>query len=714
MRGWSFDEKKAARRPVKRFPFGFLPGLIALLFLPPRPAFAVTFVSIAKIPAEVRSDYFTVTISGRTTPVVHAASSCYLLNFDLDGPATVTVRGPDTHYWDRGVEVQPMRYGIRPVRRGATITFRIPGPVKLSISRPGDHFADAEMLFLLGSVPDRSGTTVNTPGVRYYGPGVHYEDIEARSGDRIYLAPGAVIFGSLNFWQVHGVRVEGRGLIVYDGPQNPYDDTGWEHRVGWHCITMDHAQNIEVEGITCIVRSRTWQIQMTRSEGIGFYNVNVIGGVPMDANQDGMDFIGSGDTTVRDCFFRASDDVFAIQGNWDGYSEAAMRAPGHDVTNITIEDSVVSNSISNTIRVGWPQKTFRSAHVILRNLDVIHTGYGGCGVPFAFFELWADPDGQGTQSDYRMSDIRLEDYYSLLQIRQPNPSVRAVVFSNIAAMDGPPMVPSILEGNVSGVELDGVRVTGKVAAKDAEIPLEATEGAAEPVYRPGAVDVSFDYAPGLIRPGEPVRFRVAAPATGWRYQWLFGDGSTGEGAVVRHAFPDTEGTVLDGSGRFRVLLRAWKPGQNDVWAERTVVVARKVLPAVVSYGGDEMRSLGRKPSIAGWDGWIGIPADGGYTITLLTSRVATLTLDDLPPVQSPAPRMQVCGLFGDAVQPTQVSAALRTGAHHIHITLQPGVENEPAPAGGGPALWWEGPGTPLEPVPAAVESYLTPVYAPAR
>ena len=51
----------------------------------------------------------------------------------LDGPATVSVRAADPHFWDRGVEIQPMRYGIRPQRHGAVITFRIPGPVKLSI-----------------------------------------------------------------------------------------------------------------------------------------------------------------------------------------------------------------------------------------------------------------------------------------------------------------------------------------------------------------------------------------------------------------------------------------------------------------------------------------------------------------------------------------------------------------------------------------------------
>ena len=657
-------------------------------------AFGATHVGIAPIPDEVRTDYFVVTINGRTTPVVHAASSYYLLNFDLDGQATVSIRAADSNYWDRGVEVQPMRYGIRPRRVGATITFRIPGPVKLSIARPGDHFADAEMLFLLGSEPDRSGITARTQGVRYYGPGVHHEDIEANSGDRIYLAGGAVVFGSLNLWQVHDVRVEGHGMIIYDGPQDPDGDEGWMHLRAWHCIVMDQTRNVEIDGITCIVRSRTWQVQMKDSRSTGFYDVNVIGGAPLDANQDGMDWLGGGDTTVRDCFFRASDDVFAMEGNWDGYTDAEMRIPGHDVTNITVEDTVASTSISNTVRVAWPKKTFRSAHVTMRNLDVIHAGYGGCVVPFAFFELWADEGAQGEHTDFQFSNIRLEDFYSLMQIRYPNPRVEGVVFSNVAALEGPAMVPSVLQGNVSGVVLDGVRVTGKVAASDADIPLEVTDGAAEPEYRPGLVDASFDYGPGLIRPGEKVSFQVLAPAMGWRYEWLFGDGTTAVGSQVQHAFPDADGTLLDGSGRFRVLVHATRTPHDEVWVSRSLVVGRQpvgadAVPEPVVAGVARV-DTGRATE---YDGWVRIPADGGYSLTLLSSRRATMFVDNLPPVRSPEVRIQVCGSLGDAVLPVQISASLLAGLHRIRIELDPGVENvtQSNLGDGAPLLLWEGP-----------------------
>jgi hypothetical protein len=669
------------------------------------PTLAATHVSIAPIPAPMRSTYFTVTIDGHTTPVVHAVSNYYLLSFDYDGPATISVRASDPHYWDHGVEIQPMRYGIRPQRRGAVITFRIPGPqngpVKLVIARPGDHFADSQMLFLFGNPPDESHVTAATPGIRYYGPGVHHENIDAHSGDRIYLAPGAVVFGALNLWQVHDVRVFGRGILDYDGPQNPHDDTGWIHRPNWHCIVMDHARNIEIDGITCIVHSRTWQIQMTDSRHIGFYNVNVIGGNPNNANQDGMDFLATRDATVRDCFIRASDDDFALIGNWDGYTTEAMRKPGGLVSNIDIENDVLSTSISNTIRVGWPQKTFQSANITFRNLDVVHTGSGACMVPFAFFEMWTDPFGVETHSNYRISDIRLEDYYSLFQIRQPHSSVHGITFSNITAMDGPGMVPSVLAGpDVHGIALRGVRTEGAVAAANSQIPLDVDGGTPEPTFDPGAIDASFSYSPALIKPQQPVTFRVDAPAPGWQYHWLFGDGASAQGATVRHAFPDTEGTLLDGSGRFRVLLRASSPGRSDIWSSKSVVVASRALPATPAppslYGGLARTQTGKETI---WSGFLSVTGTAGYTFTLLTSREATLQIDDLPPAHSPEPRPQVCGSPGNAVQATRVSANLRAGLHRIRITLAPGVENEPSPDGQ-PVLYGESSIAPLAPISA--------------
>ncbi|HEY0786736.1 MAG TPA: hypothetical protein VGD62_12765 [Acidobacteriaceae bacterium] len=645
---------------------------------------AASAATLYPIPAEVSSTHYVVTIDGQRTPVVHAASNYYLLNFDTDGPVTVAVTADDPYFWDAGVEIQPMRLGIRPSREGRTIRFRLDGPQKLSISRPGDHFAEADMLFLFANEREHAHIGPGTPGVRYYAPGVHRGSIDAHSGETIYLAGGAVIFGSLNLWQVHDVRVLGRGMIVYDGPQNPEADEGWMHKPDWHVIVMDNAENIEINGITTVVRSRTWQIQMKDSHHIGFYNVKAVAGLKGDANQDGMDWLGGGDTTVRNSFLRASDDVFAAQGNWEGYSDEAMLTPGHDVANITIADTVASTSISNTVRVAWPQKIFSSAHFHMRNVDVLHTGFGDCKVPFAFFELWADPGGVGTHTDYTFEDIRLEDWYSLYQIRYPNPSVSEVHFSGVWSMDGPGMVAAAVKGAVKGVTVeDGPANEGG--------PTEVLDGAAATAVAAAAWEPGFAYTPGLLRARAPVTFTAAAEeAPGRRFEWLFGDGTRAEGRVVRHAFVDDQGTLLDGSGRFRVLLHTREQGGSQSWKSESVVLAGRVHAS----GRADMRSAEEQaaaPGMVRMERRFVVPADGGYTVTVLTDSEGTVALDDMAPVSSPKPRARACGSDESAMQPTRVSAAMRAGPHQLHLTVRAGLK---------PVVLWEGPGVERQVLPA--------------
>ncbi|MBB5327947.1 hypothetical protein HDF14_001553 [Edaphobacter lichenicola] len=654
------------------------------------------------VPAEVSSSHFRVSLNGRSTDVLQAATSYYLLNFDTSGPVNVSVTADDPHFWKKGVEVQPTRFGIRPACHGATISFTMAGPSKLTITRPGDHFADAEILFLFANPIDHSGITASTPDVRYYGPGVYHENIDANFGDTIYLAGGAVIFGSLNIWQVENVHVLGTGTVIYDGPQDPYSDTGWIHKKNWHCIAMDNAHNIELDGITCITRSRSWQVQMKDSRHIGIYNIKVIGGNPNDANQDGIDWLGGGDTTIRNSFFRASDDDFALQGNWDGYELELMRIPGHDVTNITIEDTIASTSVSNTIRVAWPQKTFNSAHFHMSNMDVIHTGYGGCKVPFAFFELWADPEGSGSHTDYSFRDIRLEDWYSLFNIDQPNPSVHNIAFKDIWAMDGPAMVAPILKGDVSEVTLTGATEQGFEGAT-----TDVQDGATVPVIEPAQIKAHFTYTAGLLKPNQVVEFTADDPATvGRRFEWLFGDGTRSKGHSVRHRFPDSKGTLLDGSGRFRVLLHVIDGNgeqSQQGWGSQFVVIAQ-TRPTSASVTLD-----GLAAGANDFDRILHVPANGGYTFTLLTSLESTMSIDGYT-AHSPKVRPQVCGAEGDSVQPMRISVALVAGDHHIHIERKMGLENAqrpPGPVSDQPLLLWEGPGIDRQPIPTSLYSTVT-------
>jgi hypothetical protein len=692
---------------------------------------AATLAS-AGLPTEIRSDRFAVTVNGVAVPVAHAVSGYHCADFDLTGAAEIAVTAPTDGYWDQGVEVQPWRHGIRPRREGRTLRFTVSRPMKLSISRPGDRYADAEILYLFANAPETDAPKPGELGVRYYGPGVYREHIHVRSGETVYLAAGAVVFGSLNVWDAEKVKILGRGIVIHDGPQNPNKDDGWQHRPDWHGITMHDARDVVVRGITCIVRSRTWMIQLQGCKDLRFENLKVIGGCRGNANQDGIAWLGCGDTVVRDCFFRCSDDIFSLYGNTGFYNEA-VAIPGRDVRNILIEDCVLSTSVSNVVRVGWPRKNFNSGQITLRNCDVTTMGTGGCVVPFALAEMWADPGGKGVHADYLFENIWLEHWYSLAQLRQPatGAEVRNVVFRGIWAPEQPALVPSVITGNVQGVRFESVTIGDRTVASDADLPLERTAPAAAVHYRQGGLPrASFTYGPSAIAPGQEVTFDASASAAADRSavsaEWLFGDGSAATGLVVRHVFPDTAGTLLDGSGRFRVLLRITDAQGKSAYVSRPVVVATSFRSPDRTVGGQPgLRfryfegSWAQLPDFAQvaavrsgtsqgldlsvrertddyglvFEGFLHVPVDGGYTFFLSGKDHGRLEIGTTLVVASPAPRAQPCKTIGNAVQSAAGSIGLKAGRHAIRVAMTDTLGPD------GFRLHWQGPGVALAELP---------------
>ncbi len=656
---------------------------------------------------------------------MHAAVNLYFLNFEARKHMTISVMAESDDFWAKGVEVQPWRLGIRPRRSGHTITFELDGPAKISISRPGDFLSDAEMLYLFANPPEEKPPTAASHNLRYIGPGAHYENIDAATGDSIYLASGAVVFGALNVWQVDHVKVFGRGVIVYDGPQNPADDDGWMHKRNWHCIVMDNAHDISIEGITCVTRSRTWQIQMKDSRNVLFENVKVIGANTGNANADGMDWLGGGDTVVRDSFFRAADDIFALQTSWEGYGPKAFAVEGHPVANITVENSVLSTSISNIVRAGWPEKNFEGGHFTMRDSDVLHMGLGGCGVPFALMALWADPSGRGQSSGFDFQNIRLEDWYSLVQLRQPSPGIRDVHFTDVMGLELPSLVPSVLKGSVDDVFLDNTVLAGALAKSDSELPLEVSDGAAQPSWIASGPTVRIATTGGLLRPGQRVHFEATpgGAAQDLHYAWTFGDGSHATGRKVKHKFPDAGGTLWDGSGRFRVLLHVSSASGRNTWVEAPIVVGQSLRPAQADVPGApglfyrytetgikgqtartqtgiaNTVDLGRIPHspeqyTVVFEGDLNVPKDGGYGFLVVENDQAEIAIDGETLGISPSPFAQVCGLAGNAARAITASVALAKGKHHLKIgeTHTTGADDF--------RVLWQQPGSTFQAIPA--------------
>jgi hypothetical protein len=697
-------------------------------------AHAAPRVQAAPVPVEMRSTAFTVTVNGQAVDVAHAAASYEFVSFDVTGPVDVAITAAEAGFWDKGVDIQPWRLGLRPIRQGQTIRFRLAGPAKLSISRPGDFLNYGHMLFLFAGSPPP--TLPRDPNIQAWKPGVYHQSLNPKSGETLYLAPGSYFFGSLNLWNVHDVKILGRGTIVYEGEQDPNSDEGWMQKPDWHCIGALEAHNVEIHGLTCIVRARTWSIQMKDSTGFIYDDLRVIGGNSANANQDGMDWLGGGDSIVRNAFLRSSDDVFAMEGNWDGYTDADMLRPGHDVQNILIEHSELSTSISNIVRAGWPRKIYNSRNFTLRDSDILHGGIGACGQTFGLLGFWGANGAKGDHSNFTFENLFLDNWYSLVQMEQEFPGLHGFTFRNIWALDQPPLAGSSMIGDVADVTFDNVKYGQTRAAANADLPLAVSDGAQPAMFTPSHNPVaSFSIDPPVFAPRQKVEFTAQA-SPGARYTWLFGDGTQATGRRVSHSFPDADGTELDGAngaGRFRVLLHVEdRQGKQDWAGQGMVAVAgwhdaveapEPALPGLTwqIYPGDwtQLPNLaaehavfnGESPNLiaepqgftryaAAWDGLIDIPADGGYTFHLLDRDGARLVIDGLEVAKTGPPFAQVCGSPGDAMRYDRGSLGLRAGKHTFHLEGLHSVSD------GSPRLLWEGPGLTLTDVPPAAYSHM--------
>jgi hypothetical protein len=457
----------------------------------------------------------------------------------------------------------------------------------------------------------------------------------------------------------------------------------------------------------------------------------VIGGNPGNANQDGMDWLGGGDALVRNAFLRSSDDVFAMEGNWDGYTDADMLRPGNDVNNIVIERSVVSTSISNIVRAGWPQKVFNSKGFTLRDSDILHGGIGACGQAFGLLGFWGANGARGDHSGFLFENLFVDTGYSLVQIEQEQPLLHGFTFRNIWALDQPPLTGSATSGQVQDVVFENVKYGQKRVESNADVPLAVTDGAEAPRFAPSRGPVAaFTVSPPEFWPRESVTF-TAQDSRGASYTWLFGDATTAHGRRVRHRFPDAEGTELDHSGRFRVLLKVEDEKGRQDWSAQGVVAvedwhdaAAIAEPTVqgLTWGvypgtwtelpdltkehtifGGESHSIyadahGFTGYAASWDGLIDIPADGGYTFHLLARDGGRLVIDGVEVAKTGPPFPQVCGSPGNAIRYDRGSLGLRAGKHLFHLE---GLHSD---SNGVPRLLWEGPGLPLTNVPAAAYS----------
>ncbi len=247
------------------------------------------------------------------------------------------------------VEVRPSAYKIRPKRLdGQTVEFTLRSPSqKVSVEFDGDRDHN---LFVIADLPDVNKPAVEALGGEsdfvYFGPGEHeVGEIVLKSGQRLYLDEGAVVYGRVVAVDAHDIAVLGRGILC--GSRNDHD-----FNTRKILAEFIRCSDVTVDGIM-MRASPSWTVTLNRCKGVTINNMKHICWM---RNSDGIDVCGTRDVTIRNCFMRNYDDNISLK---------VLAWARDNVENVVVEDCVFWADCAHNLLVGpesqkdWEMRNIR-------------------------------------------------------------------------------------------------------------------------------------------------------------------------------------------------------------------------------------------------------------------------------------------------------------------------------------------------------------------
>ncbi len=339
-------------------------------------------VAYASPPEEPVSEDFELTVAGQSVPVYRCRVSAVPLNqvwpgyqrpedqtevasfayWDMAGPVEVEVvsRRPV-----ESVAIRPTARGIEARVEGNRIRFRLPDPQQITVEVNGWHKA----LHLFANAPQPPGVDAKTPGVRYFGPGVHRPGkIVLKSNETVLLAGGAVVYGCIEATDAENIHIAGRGILDtseferMDGRKSDRTRRQKNVTTAGGCIHLRGCKKVTIDGV--ILRDpNVWCLSTFACSDVAITNVKLIG--LWRYNSDGIDICNSQHVTVRNCFVRSFDDSLVVKG---------LGLLGQiPIEDVVFEGCVVWNDWGRALEIGAETSAPEIRHIVFRNCDVVRT-----------------------------------------------------------------------------------------------------------------------------------------------------------------------------------------------------------------------------------------------------------------------------------------------------------------------------------------------------
>jgi len=174
----------------------------------------------------------------------------------------------------------------------------------------------------------------------------------ARNGYTIYLAPGAILKGSIGAEKKEHISIKGRGII--DGSSLLHHPASLETGKS-SVIECKNGNGILVEGIT-VLDSPCWGIVLNGNKNAVVRHINFFGSI---VNADGIHMSAVQNGLVDGCFIRTTDDLFCV------YHYGPAR-------NIVFENCVLWSDGGRIILLGFGKNKGNIENLSFQNLDILN------------------------------------------------------------------------------------------------------------------------------------------------------------------------------------------------------------------------------------------------------------------------------------------------------------------------------------------------------
>ncbi|MDO5317194.1 MAG: glycosyl hydrolase family 28 protein [bacterium] len=284
------------------------------------------------------------------------------VSFDVDRPGDFSYQLPQG---TKEVRIRPFRRDQGTVKDGV-LTVRVEKPEQFVVEAGGTElhvFADAPWKYEA------------KPGDRYFGPGEHEAGaIVPKSGERIVLDRGAVVYGNFVLTGVTNVTIEGRGIL--DTSRIPREQPDWpgvrhldtcgipgvNSVWGTTPVYANRCLGLSLSGIVFRDAPR-WTMNIIDSREVTIDGVKLVG--MWRYNSDGIDICACEKTVIRNSFLRTFDDCVIARPQIGPFEET----PLHDM--------VVSNCVlwcdwGSNLKVQHAQRAGTMSQIRFRDLDCVN------------------------------------------------------------------------------------------------------------------------------------------------------------------------------------------------------------------------------------------------------------------------------------------------------------------------------------------------------